>query len=148
MDRIFPMTIGTATIIWNTMVKNAGLYKLDPNTHKPVFGTHSLRRYFLSHFSDRDMGDFFSGHITPRNKEYRQYSDEELDKIYKEHINELKIFELEPDLTETHKEIEQLKKDKEEMQATMEEMKAQILELRLEKLENANGIKKNKKIKN
>ena len=107
MNRLFPMDIGTANAIWNNMVKNAGLYKLDPTTHKPVFGTHCLRRYFLSNFSDRGFSDFFSGHITPRNREYRKYSHEKLDEIYKEHIDEINIFETAPDLTDINEEMKQ-----------------------------------------
>ena len=142
MNKLFPMDVNTANQIWTTMVKNAGLYELDPKTNKPAFGTHCLRRYFLSHFTDREWGDFFSGHITARNKEYRQYSDEKLDKVYEENMNEIFLFEGTPDLTETHEEIKKLQKDKLEMQQTIQEMKAQITELRLEKLEKTNGIKK------
>ena len=109
MNKLFPMDIGTANAIWTTMVKNAGLYELDPNTNKPVFGTHCLRRYFLSHFSDPNFGDYFSGHITPRNKEYRQYSDEKLDHAYKSNNSELLIFETIPDLTNVNQEINDLK---------------------------------------
>ena len=116
MNKLFPMHLGTANVIWNTMVKNAGLYKLDSNTNKPVFGTHCLRRYFLNHFGDKEFGDFFSGHITPRNKEYRQYSHEKLDEIYKEHIAELNIFESNPDLTEHNQRITQLEKEVNEWQ--------------------------------
>ena len=142
MNKLFPMDVNTANQIWTTMVKNAGLYELDPKTNKPAFGTHCLRRYFLSHFTDREWGDFFSGHITARNKEYRQYSDEKLDGVYEENMNEIFLFEGTPDLTETHEEIKKLQKDKLEMQQTIQEMKAQITELRLEKLEKTNGIKK------
>jgi len=121
-NKLFPMNIATANIMWNTMVKNAGLYKLDPNTNKPVFGTHCLRRYFLTHFGDKEFGDFFSGHITPRNKEYRQYSHEKLDEIYKKHIDELNIFETPVDLSGLHDRLD--KKDK-----TIEDMQMQINDL-------------------
>ncbi len=93
MNKLFPMDNGTANAIWSTMVKNAGLYKLDPDTKRPTLGTHCLRRYFLSHFSDREWGDFFSGHVTPRNREYRQYSDEKLDSEYMNYIEDLNIFD-------------------------------------------------------
>ncbi len=111
MNKLFPMDIGTANQIWTTMVKNAGLYELDPHTKRPVFGTHCLRRYFLSHFQDKEMGDYFSGHITPRNKEYRQYSDERLDSEYKKNMDELFIFEGTPDLTEQNERITQLESE-------------------------------------
>ena len=138
MNKVFPMDVGTANAIWNTMLKNAGLYELDPNSNRPVYGTHCLRRYFLSHFSDREWGDFFSGHITPRNKEYRQYSDEKLDEIYKNHVDEITVFESNPDLTEVNKKIAEKDKQLEEMQRTMEEMKGEINELRFQKLERDN----------
>jgi integrase len=143
-NKIFPMTTGNAEQIWARMVKNAGLYKLDPNTHKPEFGTHCLRRYFLSHFSDREWGDFFSGHITQRSKEYRQYCDEKLDEEYIKHKNELAIFESQPDLTETNKEIEQLKSDNQRLKEELSEIRVKLNEYRLEKLERLNGFKKGK----
>lgn len=129
LNKIFPMDEGTANTIWTTMVKNAGLYKLDKNTRKPELGTHSLRRYFLNHFSDREFGDFFSGHITPRNKEYRQYSDERLDEEYNKSIGDLTIFESTPDLSGVH---QQLKVKDEQIDE---------LELKVSRLQNKiNGI--------
>jgi len=122
MNRVFPMDKGTANAIWNTMLKNAGLYKLDPNTKRPVYGTHCLRRYFLSYFKDRDWGDFFSGHITPRNKEYRQYPHEKLDEKYKEHMKDLIVFETPADLTEINKEIAELRKENEELNRKLDKV--------------------------
>jgi len=127
MNRLFPMDKGTANAIWTTMLKNAGLYKLDPNTKRPVFGTHCLRRYFLSHFSDREWSDFFSGHITPRNKEYRQYSHEKLDEMYKKHMKDLIIFETTPDLTEHNERITQLEKENEQLHKDMQHLMARVL---------------------
>lgn len=135
LNKIFPMDTGTANAIWTTMVKNAGLYSKDKNTGKPELGTHCLRRYFLNHFKDREWGDYFSGHITPRNKEYRQYSDEKLDDEYKKSIENLTIFAEAQDLTEVNEEITLLKKEKQQMQDTIAEMKAEITELRLTKNE-------------
>jgi len=133
--RIFPMTEGNAEQIWAIMVKNAGLYKLDPITQKPEFGTHCLRRYFLSHFSDREWGDFFSGHITQRSKEYRQYPDEKLDEEYSKHKDDLLIFEKIPDLTDINHEMKELKQENEKLKKDMEEMKMKLLELLVNKHE-------------
>lgn len=122
-DKVFPMDEGTANAMWTIMVKNAGLYELDPHTKKPLLGTHCLRRFFLSHFSDRDWGDYFSGHVTPRNKEYRQYPDERLDEEYNKHLEELNIFstrnkdvkKLNEEMTKKDEEIQDLKKKIESM---------------------------------
>lgn len=127
MNRLFPMDVNTANQIWTTMCKNAGLYELDPVTNKPVFGTHCLRRYFLSHFTDREMGDYFSGHITARNKEYRQYSDEKLDGAYKKNMNDLFVFEGTPDITEVNKEIVGLKKENEQLRKDMQSLMIKVL---------------------
>jgi len=106
-NSLFCMHISTANCVWSTMVKNAGLYELDPNTHKPYYGTHCLRRYFLSHFGDEAWGDFFSGHRTARNREYRKYSDERLDEEYLKHKDDLNIFEIQPDLTDVNKQLKE-----------------------------------------
>ena len=120
LNKIFPMTEGTANTIWNTMVKNAGLYELDPTTKKPVFGTHCLRRYFLSYFSDREIGDFFAGHITPRNKEYRLYTDKQLDEFYKTHVEKLNIFESTADVKDLQKENKKLEKEVQQLKENLE----------------------------
>jgi len=91
-DKVFAMTTGNAQDIWKTMVTNAGLYKTDENTNKPKYGTHCLRRYFLSHFTDRQWGDLFAGHITPVNKAYSQYTQQELDEEYIKNSQNLNVF--------------------------------------------------------
>jgi len=131
LNKIFPMDKGTANEIWTTMVKNAGLYKLDKRTNKPELGTHCLRRYFLNHFKDREFGDFFSGHITPRNKEYRQYSDERLDDEYKKSIEAMTVFETSPDLTGVHEQLKEKDGQLSDLREEMKERKMEILELRL-----------------
>lgn len=119
-NRLFCMDVSTANCIWTTMVKNAGLYGLDPNTHKPYYGTHCLRRYFLSHFGDETWGDFFSGHMTARNREYRRYSDERLDNEYIKHVNDLNIFEAQPDLSGVHEELKEKDKEMKKLQDRMQ----------------------------
>lgn len=104
---LFPMDVSTANCIWTTMVKNAGLYELDTNTNKPYYGTHCLRRYFLSHFGDETWGDLFSGHITARNKEYRRYSDERLDEEYAKHKDDLIIFEIQVDVSDIREQMQE-----------------------------------------
>jgi len=145
-NRIFPMTPGNAEQIWATMVKNAGLYELDPISHKPVFGTHCLRRYFLSHFGDETWGDFFSGHITARNKEYRKYDDEKLDEEYKKHIGDLNVFSTQSeDVKALNEETNKLREDNEKMKAKMSDMEKQLaILMKIERLEELNGLKKKK----
>lgn len=128
LNRIFPMDTGTANAIWTTMVKNAGLYTKDKNTGKPEFGTHCLRRYFLNHFKDREWGDYFSGHITPRNKEYRQYSDERLDEEYKNSIEDLTIFTVAQDLSEINDELKEKDRDIGNMKQEIHNLRNQIFE--------------------
>jgi integrase len=144
-NRLFCMNVSTANHMWTVMVKNAGLYKLDYKTGRPHYGTHCLRRYFLTHFGDETWGDFFSGHITARNKEYRKYSDERLDQEYIKHKDDLAIFETSPDLTSINESMKEKDKQMAAMQETINDVKAQLLELRLEKLEGLNGIKKDKR---
>jgi len=91
-NRVFAMITGNAQQIWKTMLINAGLYEQDKNTKKPKYGTHCLRRYFLSHFTDRNWGDVFAGHITPVNKAYLQYTHEKLDEEYIKNSQNLNIF--------------------------------------------------------
>ena len=125
-NRLFCMDVSTANCIWTTMVKNAGLYGLDPNTHKPYYGTHCLRRYFLSHFGDETWGDFFSGHMTARNREYRRYSDERLDSEYIKHVDDLSIFESSPDLSGVHSELKEKDKEINKLKQEMQNVKLDL----------------------
>jgi len=132
--RIFSMTTGNAEQIWRTMVENAGLYELDPVSKKPVFGSHCLRRYFLSHFGDETWGDFFSGHITTRNKEYRKYSDEKLDIEYNKHVNDLNIFETSPELSGINEQMQEKDETIKEMQKKIDSMDQDIRSLTIKLL--------------
>jgi len=111
-NKIFPMALGNVETIWNTMLKNAGFYILDKETNRPIYGTHSLRRYFLTNFSDREWGDYFSGHITARSREYRKPTQEELDKKYIEHSKKLFILEDNLDIKELEKTNQEFEKYK------------------------------------
>jgi len=145
--RIFPMTTGNAEQIWRTMVENAGLYEIDPVSKKPAFGTHCLRRYFLSHFGDETWGDFFSGHITARNKEYRKYSDERLDNEYIKHVDDLSIFESTPDLSGVHEELDNVRKENAELNQKYNSIKIDHIQMQIDlgkALEELEKIKKEK----
>ena len=133
-NRLFCMDVSTANCIWTTMVKNAGMYGLDPNTHKPYYGTHCLRRYFLSHFGDEAWGDFFSGHMTARNREYRRYSDERLDSEYIKHVDDLSIFESHPDISGIHKEMKEKDTEIQELNKKLEAMDRDLRKLMIDRL--------------
>jgi len=85
----------------------------------------------LNHFKDREFGDFFSGHVTPRNKEYRQYSDERLDEEYKNSIEDLTVFESIPDLSGVHEELKEkedrIRKLEERLQYLSDELGIRVL---------------------
>lgn len=133
-NRLFCMNVSTANCMWTTMVKNAGMYKLDPKTHRPHYGTHCLRRYFLTHFGDETWGDFFSGHITARNKEYRKYSDERLDQEYMKHDGDLNIFSTSgEEVKQLSDDMIKLKEENAELKADMEKLMRHIYMENIEK---------------
>lgn len=63
---VFPMSDGTAETMWNNLTNKAGLYIRDSVTPLPLMGTHSLRRYFQTHFGNENDALFFMGK-TPEN---------------------------------------------------------------------------------
>ena len=85
-----------------------------------------MRRYFLSHFGDETWGDFFSGHITARNKEYRKYSDERLDEEYFKHKDDLNIFEIQPDVSDIREQLTERNAELDALRKQMEIMRNQM----------------------
>jgi len=94
LNKVFPMNAGTLRQIWRTLCKNADLYILDKETNKPMYGIHSLRRYFKDNFTSEKWADIFTGHIKPRDEEYLKSINKEnkIDEMYKEHSKNLYIY--------------------------------------------------------
>jgi len=92
-DRLFPMGRANAEKMWMTITRKAGLYKLDPQTNKPIMGTHSLRRYFKTRFGNHDpyLAKYFMGQSTKVDESYDDWTDEQLDENYSEGVKHLFI---------------------------------------------------------
>jgi integrase len=89
---VFPMSKGSVDTMWNNLTKKAGLYQLDPITHKPLMGTHCLRRYFQTHFGNENDALFFMGKTPENIATYYRMNDEELDLKYIKGAENLTIF--------------------------------------------------------
>jgi hypothetical protein len=109
-DRLFPMGRANDEKMWMTITRKAGLYKLDPQTNKPIMGTHSLRRYFKTRFGNHDpyLAKYFMGQSTKVDESYDDWSDEQLDEHYSEGVKHLFINQTP---LETDNKIKQLSKE-------------------------------------
>ena len=92
-NRLFPMGRANAEKMWMTITSKAGLYELDPQTNKPIMGTHSLRRYFKTRFGNHDpyLAKYFMGQSTKVDERYDDWTDEQLDEHYAEGVKHLFI---------------------------------------------------------
>ena len=75
-------------------------------------------------------------------RSYKRYTERELAEAYQKGVGALLVFETPVDLTDVHEQLKEKDIRIRNLERAMQEMKAQIIELRLEKIEEANGIKK------
>lgn len=148
-ERLFPGTPKNARKMWNRLLEKSRYAKKDKTGKYPrnLMGTHSLRKAFRSEFSkhDNDLAAYLMNQRTGLDRKYRDWSDEYLDQEYAKGVQYLMVFQsnvtderindLDEKLAEKDMQISNLER-------TMQEMKAQIIEMRLERIEEANGIKK------
>lgn len=153
-NRVFPMSYHNARIMWENLLINSHMVKIevvrDKNNKsirkikkdkgtRSFYHPHCLRSFFRSYLGEADLAEYLMGHNTLMTKVYRMKKPEDLANDYNKVMNNVTIFEVKPDLTETTKEIEQLKKDKQDKDKLIQELleKQRFFELRMQGLENA-----------
>lgn len=155
-ERLFPFTSQNANLAWVNLLEKAGepfnQKDMNPRLKHPRYRYHfhSLRKFWFHSFQNTDANknhiDFMGGHQSLLDRTYTDFLNhpEALKKTYDTFSSCLYIFESTPDLTDIHEQLSEKDKQIQDLKETMDEMKAQILELRLEKLEQINGVKKEK----
>lgn len=155
-NRIWPFNYSNAQKMWTSLLEKAGepynIRDTNPKLQqeKYVYNVHCLRRFWFTQLSTSranvEFVNFMGGHISELDSSYKKYESEhmkqQLKKEYDEHMNYLYIFESQPDLTETNKQIQELMIDNQRLKEELSAMRAEITEIRLARLEKANGIKK------
>ena len=148
-DRVFPYATSTARVMWNRLIRKAGLDERDPSSGYHCLHVHCLRKYFSGNMNvagmPSDIVESLIGHEDKLKRIYNLYTVEQLEEIYNKYVNKICISEaygtderinnLDEQLNEKDKQISDLER-------TMQELKAQVIEMRLERIEKANGIKK------
>ena len=78
-NKVFPFSYNTANKVWVNAVKKAGLLVRDGETGRVTIRLHNLRKYFSTRgkWSDRDIPDFFQGHISGVRAVYNRYDQAE-----------------------------------------------------------------------
>jgi hypothetical protein len=96
-DKVFPFSYNTASKVWVTALKKAGLLERDAETSRATIRLHNLRKYFSTRgkWSDSDIPDFFQGHISGVRAVYNRYDQAEdvVKKAYMDAIPSLTIEE-------------------------------------------------------
>jgi len=78
-DLLFPVTDSSVNKIWETMLRNAGLYTRDEKSGRNQYRIHSLRKFFISQLSmagARTLAEHLAGHTGYLDASYRQVSPE------------------------------------------------------------------------
>jgi len=78
-DLLFPITDGSVNKMWETLLKNAGLYTRDEKSGRNQYRIHSLRKFFISQLSmagARTLAEHLAGHTGYLDASYRQVSPE------------------------------------------------------------------------
>lgn len=91
-DRLFPIDYGTAKIMWFNAIKKSGLAQMDKTTNRYVLHPHTLRKFFRTNFSDKDIAEALMGHDAYLSEAYRRYSEDQLAEIYLKNESSLLIF--------------------------------------------------------
>jgi integrase len=78
-DLLFPVTDSSVNKMWETLLKNAGLYTRDEKSGRNQYRIHSLRKFFISQLSmagARTLAEHLAGHTGYLDASYRQVSPE------------------------------------------------------------------------
>lgn len=84
--RVFPFSIGNATVKWRKGLKDAGLYRRDKATGWMTMRPHTLRKRFRTQLAavvTVDVVEVLMGHAGYHTGAYRRYTEQELARAYK-----------------------------------------------------------------
>lgn len=105
---LFGCSYITAHVMWNRALEKAGLDQKDPKTGIRIFHIHTLRKYFRTELGKptsmsaewmpRDIVEGLMGHIEGQDAAYKRTRPEDLAKMYREHMNNVMIYQrIEPE---------------------------------------------------
>ena len=84
-DHLFPFSTQTASQMWETALKNADLYSLDPSTGRKQIHPHMLRKFFRSQLAMScpvDIVEALMGHAGYLTDAYRRISKAQMKEAY------------------------------------------------------------------
>ena len=153
-NRLFPYHERTIEKEWNELLEKAGYNEKNERYDGATKGArykrnlHTLRKVFRTQFGkySEDLAEYFMNHVSELKRTYDFKGEEWLDQEYGKGLKYLTIFEIHVDESDRIKQITKRLKEKDQqignLERTMQELKAQVIEMRLERIEEANGIKK------
>jgi integrase len=107
-NRLFPFSKGTATDVWNRLLKNAEFGDVDERTKVHKMHPHTLRKFFRTRLSLKvplDVVEALMGHEGYLTAAYRKYSPEQLGELYLSGTPDLAVFEAPADLTDVQEQL-------------------------------------------
>ena len=93
--RLFPFTVSTARYIWNHALDKAELNGVDKTTNIHKFHPHVLRKFFRTRMGTVipvDVTEALMGHKGYLTDVYRRYSEDQLEKFYKQGETAVVVF--------------------------------------------------------
>ena len=134
-DRVFPMTDVNVRLIWKNIVNKAGkpFNEVDKKTNRLKCHPHSLRKFFRSYLGNADLAEHLMGH-TGYLSTYRQYNEKQLAIEYLKYINNVTVFESQPDFSGIHHELKEKDDLIKDMQKKIDELDWAVRKLSIQAL--------------
>jgi len=134
-DRVFPYATSTARVMWNRLIRKAGLDERDPSSGYHSLHVHCLRKYFSGNMNvagmPSDIVESLIGHEDKLKRIYNLYTVEQLEEIYNKYVNKICISEA----YDTDERINDLNEQAKEKDTEIKDLKQQMHDIRMELLE-------------
>ena len=154
-SRLFPISLSAIETRWNKLCRKENLYILDPKTKHPIYGTHSLRRYFDDNIGNRKLAEYLSNKLPKSVSAYQFKTENKLDEEFKKYEKRIWVFKEDDEtlkrITETENELketkgkleilsEKLKINEEKYRSSIERVKSIEKALRIDLNPNTPGV--------
>ena len=142
-ERLFPFTYAPTRKAWINLILKSGFDKKDPTTKRYRTHIHVLRKYFRTRMALEipvDVVEALMGHEGYLTQAYRQYSEDQLGELYNKAVHNVNVYEIQPDLSGVHEELEELKRSKRMQDQEIFELRQMISRIGNQKLDQAKEL--------
>jgi len=150
-ERIFPFGFDNVQKGWCRVLEKAGdpYNQKDISTNRYVYSIYCLRRFFENNLENSGINphyyNYMYGHESELNRTYRTaFPIDKLQEEYDKHSSSLLIYQIEPDLSDVHKQVTQLQQENAELRNKIEDMNSKLTIMIAEKVSELEKLNKQK----